>query len=43
MQVPKLKVLVEAGALRQVAHDAGDQWRPLLDYLSGKLQRLPEG
>ena len=28
---------------RQVAHDAGDQWRPLLDYLSGKLPRLPEG
>ena len=28
---------------RQVAHDAGDQWRPLLDYLSGKLTRLPEG
>ncbi len=28
---------------RQVAHYAGEQWRPLLDYLSGKLKRLPEG
>jgi len=28
---------------RQVAHYAGEQWPPLLDYLSGKLRQLPEG
>lgn len=28
---------------RQVAHYAGENWSPLLDYLSGKLKRLPEG
>ena len=28
---------------RQVAHYAGEQWPPLLDYLSGKLKHLPEG
>jgi len=34
--------LLIAAQRRQVAHSAGDQWRPLLDYLSGKLKRLPE-
>ena len=38
----RLDLLLDAQR-RQVAHDAGDQWRPLLDYLSGKLPRLPEG
>ncbi len=28
---------------RQVAHYAGENWSPLLDYLSGKRQHLPEG
>lgn len=28
---------------RQVAHTAGERGSPLLDYLSGKLQQLPEG
>lgn len=28
---------------RQIAHHAGEHWRPLLDYLSGKLGHLPEG
>ena len=28
---------------RQVAHHAGEHWRPLLDYPSGKLKHLPEG
>ena len=28
---------------RQVAHHAGEHWRPLLDYLSGKRKQLPEG
>ena len=32
-----------AAQRRQVAHYAGEQWQPLLDYLSGKLQQLPEG
>ena len=27
---------------RQVAHHAGEQWKPLFDYLSGKRRRLPE-
>ena len=27
---------------RQIAHHAGEHWRPLLDYLSGKLGHLPE-
>lgn len=27
---------------RQVAHHAGEQWRPLLDYLSAKRPQLPE-
>ena len=34
--------LLLAAQRRQVAHHAGEQWQPLLDYLSGKLQRLPE-
>jgi len=28
---------------RQVAHYAGEQWRPLLEYLNGQRQHLPEG
>jgi len=32
-----------AAQRRQVAHYAGEQWQPLLDYLSGKLPHLPEG
>lgn len=28
---------------RQVAHHAGEQWRPLFEYLSGKRRSLPEG
>ncbi len=35
--------LLLAAQRRQVAHHAGEQWQPLLDYLSGKLKRLPEG
>jgi hypothetical protein len=34
--------LLIATQRRQVAHTAGAQWQPLLDYLSGKLKRLPE-
>lgn len=37
----KLELLLDAQR-RQVAHHAGEQWRPLLNYLSGKLKRLPE-
>lgn len=37
----RLDLLLDAQR-RQVAHSAGDQWPPLLDYLSGKLKRLPE-
>ena len=40
--VKRLELLLDAQR-RQVAHHAGAQWRPLLDYLSGKLKRLPEG
>ena len=40
--VKRLDLLLDAQR-RQVAHHAGAQWRPLLDYLSGKLKRLPEG
>jgi hypothetical protein len=39
--VKKLDLLLDAQR-RQVAHHAGVQWRPLLNYLSGKLKRLPE-
>ena len=35
--------LLIAAQRRQVAHHAGEQWQPLLDYLSGKLKQLPEG
>ena len=35
--------LLLAAQRRQVAHHAGEQWQPLLDYLSGKLKHLPEG
>ena len=35
--------LLIAAQRRQVAHYAGEHWQPLLDYLSGKLQQLPEG
>ena len=38
----RLDLLIDAQR-RQVAHYAGDQWPPLLDYLSGKLKHLPEG
>jgi hypothetical protein len=38
----RLDLLLDAQR-RQVAHHAGDQWRPLLDYLSGKRKHLPEG
>ena len=38
----KLDLLLDAQR-RQVAHHAGEQWRALLDYLSGKLGELPEG
>lgn len=34
--------LLLAAQRRQVAHHAGEQWQPLLDYLSGKRQQLPE-
>jgi hypothetical protein len=34
--------LLIAAQRRQVAHYAGEKWRPLLDYLSGKLRQLPE-
>jgi hypothetical protein len=35
--------LLIAAQRRQVAHHAGEQWQPLLDYLSGKIKGLPEG
>lgn len=37
----KLDGLLDAQR-RQVAHHAGEHWRPLFGYLSGKLKRLPE-
>ena len=40
--VQRLDLLLDAQR-RQVAHYAGEHWPPLLDYLSGKLQQLPEG
>ena len=40
--VQRLDLLI-AAQRRQVAHYAGEQWQPLLDYLSGKLKQLPEG
>ena len=38
----KLDLLIDAQR-RQIAHQAGEHWRSLLDYLSGKRQALPEG
>ena len=38
----RLDLLLDAQR-RQVAHYAGENWSPLLDYLSGKLKHLPEG
>ncbi|MBL8253563.1 MAG: hypothetical protein JNJ76_08185 [Candidatus Competibacter sp.] len=38
----RLDLLIDAQR-RQIAHQAGEQWRPLLDYLSGKRRALPEG
>ena len=38
----RLDLLIDSQR-RQVAHHAGEQWPPLLDYLSGKLKHLPEG
>lgn len=37
----KIDLLIDAQR-RQIAHHAGEQWRSLLDYLSGKLKQLPE-
>jgi hypothetical protein len=37
----KLDLLLDAQR-RQVAHHAGEQWPPLLEYLSGKRRELPE-
>jgi hypothetical protein len=37
----KLDLLLDAQR-RQVAHYAGEQWQPLLEYLSGKRRELPE-
>ncbi|MEI2769510.1 MAG: hypothetical protein V9G98_01785 [Candidatus Competibacter sp.] len=38
----RLDLLLDAQR-RQAAHHAGEQWKPLFDYLSGKLGHLPEG
>jgi hypothetical protein len=38
----RLGLLIDAQR-RQVAHYAGEQWQPLLDYLSGQRKQLPEG
>ena len=40
--VKRLDLLIDAQR-RQAAHHAGEQWKPLFDYLSGKLKALPEG
>ncbi len=37
----RLDLLLDAQR-RQVAHHAGEQWKPLFDYLSGQLGHLPE-
>lgn len=37
----RLDLLLDAQR-RQVAHFAGEQWQPLLDYLSGQRKQLPE-
>ena len=39
--VKRLDLLLDAQR-RQVAHHAGEQWKPLFDYLSGQLGHLPE-
>ncbi|HRF63904.1 MAG TPA: hypothetical protein PK708_13605 [Candidatus Competibacter sp.] len=39
--VKRLDGLIDAQR-RQIAHYAGERWRPLLDYLSGKKRALPE-
>jgi len=39
--VKRLDLLLDAQR-RQVAHHAGDHWKPLLDYLAGKRRALPE-
>ncbi|HPE74021.1 MAG: hypothetical protein KDJ22_00400 [Candidatus Competibacteraceae bacterium] len=38
----RLDLLLDAQR-RHVAHFAGEQWQPLLEYLSGQLKQLPEG
>ncbi|MCP5127456.1 MAG: hypothetical protein H6973_17995 [Gammaproteobacteria bacterium] len=38
----RLDLLLDAQR-RQIAHLAGEQWQPLLDYLSGQRKQLPEG
>jgi hypothetical protein len=38
----RLDLLLDAQR-RQVAHYAGEQWQPLLEYLNGQRQHLPEG
>ena len=38
----RLDLLLDAQR-RQIAHLAGEQWQPLLEYLSGQLKQLPEG
>lgn len=40
--IKRLELLLDAQR-RQVAYYAGEHWQPLFDYLSGKLQQLPEG
>ena len=40
--VKRLDLLLDAQR-RQAAHHAGEHWKPLFDYLSGKLRALPEG
>ena len=40
--VKRLDLLIDAQR-RQAAHHAGEQWKPLFDYLSGQLGHLPEG
>ena len=40
--VKRLKLLINAQR-HHIAHSAGEQWQPLLDYLSGQSGPLPEG
>ena len=37
----RIDLLIDAQR-RQVAHHAGSRWKPLFDYLAGKLRQLPE-